>query len=239
MIEIKNKIHEYFKALNFREEGHQYLVEDLPIKISVSGLIKQYKHYTDWDSVRKNVAFKRGISEAEVEAEWKAAADRGCSTGTEAHLFGEDYVYNRSLEPKNGYQMAIKKFWEELPDFIVPLALEVKMYHKEYMFAGTADILLYDTRDGSIHIADYKTNKDLFKSFLGQRMSGPFFHLVCSPYNHYQLQLSYYQILIEQILGIKIKSRTIIWVKPDGEYENYILDDYTEILKNELKLKGI
>ena len=239
MEELQNKILDFFKALNFKEEGHQYLVEDLPIKISVSGLIKQYKFPTNWDEVKRNVARARGISVEDVSAEWQAAADLGCEIGTETHLFGENYVFNQELKHTTGYQEALVKFWKDLPEYIVPLLLEVKMYHKDYMFAGTADILLYNTITGKIYIADYKTNKDLFKNFKGQKMTGPFSHLLCSPFNHYQLQLSYYQILLEQILDIKVSGRKIIWLKPDGEYELYNLDDYTQELKSELKLKGI
>ena len=65
-------------------------------------------------------------------------------------------------------------------------------------------------------------------------MLGPFKDLLDMPLNHYQLQLSFYQILFEQ-LGLRVESRKIIWVKPTGDYEMYDTQDYTSILKDYLK----
>lgn len=236
MEELKQKILDFFKDLTFSEEGHKYYVNvDIPLKTSVSGLIKQYKYPTNWKEVLEKTALRHGKTEEEVSREWNAEAEKGCARGNKAHLFGEVYAIDRSIEAETGLDKAIENFWNDLPEYIVPFLLEIRMYHKEYMFAGTADILLYDTRNGKLYIADYKTNKDLFKNFNGQRMVGPFSHLLCNPFNHYQLQLSYYQVLIEQIPGIKISGRKLIWLKTDGTYLLYNLDDYTDVLKNELK----
>lgn len=231
---IKTKIDNAFSDLTFEESAHKYFVKDQPLKISVSGLIERYVHPVDWETVRAKSALKHNKTEEEIQAEWDAEADLGCSIGNEAHLFGELYPFNKDMKPATGYDRAIVKFWADLPDFIVPLYLELRMYHKEFMFAGTADIILFNTRTNQFIIADYKTNKDLHKHFRFQRMTGPFSHLVCSPFNHYQLQLSYYQILLQQILGIEVFARYIIWLREDGEYTMHGLDDYTSILKTEL-----
>ena len=34
--------------------------------------------------------------------------------------------------------------------------------------------------------------------------------------------------------GYEIESRRVIWLKPDGSFENLKTEDYTRILKNEL-----
>ena len=173
---------------------------------------------------------------------WTLADSAVKQTKTPSMLLDQDifegYVVDRTHKSMSGFDDAIKKFWADLPDYIVPLLLEIRMYHKKYMFAGTADILLYNTRTGQIYIADYKTNKDLFKNYQGQRMTGPFSHLLCSPFNHYKLQLSYYQILLEQI-GIKVSGRKLIWLKKEGDYLLYNLDDYSDVLRTELETKGI
>lgn len=235
MENLKSDIKEFFKELSFEEEKHLYSLGDNPIKISVSGIIKKYKHPTDWKKVLKETAERQGKTEKEISEGWDNAAKIGCEIGNEAHHFGELYPFDRTLEPKTGFDKAIMRFWNDLPDYVVPLLLEIKMYHKGYLFAGTADILLYNTRTEKIIIGDYKTNKDLFKNYNRQKMTGPFKHLLCCPFNHYQLQLSFYQILLEQVPGIKISGRKLIWLKPDGTYLLYNLDDYTEELKQELK----
>lgn len=89
---------------------------------------------------------------------------------------------------------------------------------------------------GKSLIPTHNTNKDLFKNYKGQTMIGPFNHLLDTPFNHYQLQLSYYQILLEQIEGLKISGRKLIWIKPTGDYLMYNLEDYTKELKQELGL---
>lgn len=65
-------------------------------------------------------------------------------------------------------------------------------------------------------------------------MLGIFDNLLDSPYNKYQLQLSFYQILLEQI-GLKVSSRKLIWLRPTGKYELYNTEDYTDVLRDWLK----
>ena len=148
----------------------------------------------------------------------------------------EHYPLDRTLKSKTGFEEAIKNFWDTLPPFLTPVFLELQMYHKTFNYAGTSDIILYDSRDNSYIIADYKTNKDLFKNYKGQKMLKQFKHLLDNPFNHYQLQLSYYQILFEQT-GFNISGRYIIYIKPDGTFERYATEDYTDILIKDLKSK--
>ena len=109
------------------------------------------------------------------------------------------------------------------------------MYHKKYLFPGTMDILLYNLITGEYIIADYKTNKDLFKNYNNQKMLGVFSNMLETPFSKYVIQLSLYQILLQQISGIKISSRKIIWLKDDGDYVLYDAEDLTETLNKELE----
>jgi hypothetical protein len=92
---------------------------------------------------------------------------------------------------------------------------------------------LYNTLTGKFILADYKTNRDLFKNFASKKLLYPFNFLLDNPYNKYQLQLSSYQILFE-LVGYEVESRRIIWIKPDGNYEMFKTVDYTERLKQYL-----
>ena len=107
------------------------------------------------------------------------------------------------------------------------------MFSEELGIAGTADIILYNTKTNKFILADYKTNEDLFKNFKGKKLLAPFDNLLENSFNKYQLQLSMYQLLFEQC-GYEIESRRVIWLKPDGSFENLKTEDYTHILKNEL-----
>ncbi len=236
-MELQDKIkgiEEFFNQLTFVEKTHKYYVGDDKIKYSVSGLIHKFVEHVDFDEIAEKKDRELGLPVGSHKQMWKYNAESACALGTKVHFFGELYPFCKELEPTNPQEEAIVKFWNDLPEHIVPAKMELQMYHKEYMFAGTADILLYDTKKDVFHIADYKTNKDLFKNFADKRMLAPFDDLQDSPISHYGLQLSFYQILFEQT-GHKVESRKIVWLKNDGSYELYPLKDYTNELREQLK----
>lgn len=229
--DIRQYIKTQFEDLTFEPEQHIYSVNGKRIRVSVSGLIKKY--YEEFDAVTISNAIYTHYgctSGEELRKSWKEISDESINIGNKAHLFGELYAFNRELRPQSQFDIAIMKFWNDLPSFIIPVMVEVRMYHKKSMYAGTSDILLYNTRTGKFIIADYKTNKDLFKNYNGKTMLGPFSHLLDTPFSHYELQLSYYQILIEQI-GLEVSHRKIVHLKPDGNYDIYDTNDYTQVLK--------
>lgn len=230
MEQIKFKILEFFRGLTFDEPEHKYFVQGKLVKKSVSALIKNF--YIPFNSYEKSkgTAYKTGRTQEEVLEDWKSNADRAIEIGKQAHLFGEIYAFNRNLRPQSMYDVAIMKFWNDLPPHIKPVVCELQMYHKKKMYAGTSDILLYNEKTQKFIIGDYKTNKDLYKNFKGQKMLGRFSHLLDNPFNHYQIQLSYYQILFEQS-GLEVSNRKIIWVKPDGNYEIFDTEDFTQYLR--------
>lgn len=236
MEDIRENIKIFFKGLEFKEDGHEYFLDSKPIDISVSGIYKKYVKPFDRDNISKGTARKYGYTQKEVLDDWDKTRDESLILGNNSHKFGELYPFDRTLKPTSLQQEAIVKFWNDLPPFVVPVAMEVMMYYKGTpLFSGTMDILLYNTITHTFIIADYKTNKDLFKNYKGQKMLGIFNHLLDTPFNSYQLQLSLYQILFEQT-GYKVSSRKIVWLKRDGNYELYNTEDYTEVLRKDLNL---
>lgn len=227
---MQNKIKEYFKELQFDAQKHSYEVRGKPLT-SVSKTIHKYVEKVDFDKIAGFVAKKRGITKAEVLAEWNAKRDNSCSQGTIVHSFGENYF--KGKQPTNGFEEAIVKFWDNIPDYIEPFLFELQMFSETLRIAGTSDIILFNNKTGKFIIADYKTNEDLFKNYKGKTLLAPFEDLLDSPYNKYQLQLSMYQLLFEQC-GFEVESRRIIWLKPNGTYENFKTEDLTQKLLKEL-----
>lgn len=230
MKEMQNKIKEYFKELQFDAQKHSYEVRGKPLT-SVSKTIHKYVEKVDFDKIAGFVAKKRGITKAEVLAEWEAKKIASCQQGTLVHTFGENY--NGMQKPTNGFEEAIVKFWDNIPDYIEPFLFELQMFSETLGIAGTSDIILYNNKTGKFIIADYKTNEDLFKNYKGKTLLEPFNNLLDSPYNKYQLQLSMYQLLFEQC-GFEVESRRIVWLKPNGVYENFKTEDLTQKLLKEL-----
>ncbi len=244
MKSILKKIHKNFEDLKFNEEDHKYFVKDTPLQYSVSGIIKLFHEPFKREAISrdKEIEFNTlkelgcipsfvDTSQKAVLASWDAKSSIACEKGTDVHLFGEKYPFDRTLKPKNKKEEAIVKFWESLPSHIVPAIMELQMFHKKYMFAGTADILLFNTKTKKFIIGDYKTNEDLFNTFGNQVMKKGFSDLSVNAYNKYQLQLSFYQILFEQT-GYEVSGRKLIWLLPDGNYKMYSTNDYTNRLNN-------
>src|SRR5690606_19857937 len=165
--EIWSVLKSNFNKLTFVEETHTYYV-DGKILPSVSTLIKDfYKEFdTEGESIR--YAEKKGFEIEDVLGAWRGENIESTTKGTKVHLFGEDYVkwkYFEIGEKPTAFckqSLAIIQFWNDLPKYLVPVALELQMYNEELGYCGTADILLYNTLEDTFVIADYKTNKELF-----------------------------------------------------------------------------
>ena len=232
-MELRNKIQQPFDTLTFKEKEHKYFVQGKPIKTSVSGLISVFYEHFDANQVAPFSARKEGVTTEEILQKWADINLESRVRGHRVHNFGELYQFDRSLKPSCLQEEAIVKFWKDMPDHIIPVAAELRMYHFKHLFAGTADIILFDTKTQSYIIADYKTNKDLFKNYKQKTMLAPFSHLLDCPLSHYVLQLSYYQMLLEQV-GVKVSKRIIIWLGMDGKYSMIETEDVSSILKQTL-----
>ena len=232
-MELLTKIQRPFSNLTFEEKKHRYYVEGQPISKSVSALIGDFYEHFNAQQVAPYSAAKAGVTTEEILAQWATINQESRDRGHRVHAFGEVYQFNRNLKPSCPQEEAIVKFWKDIPEHILPLAAELRMYHFKHLFAGTADIILFDTKTQTYIIADYKTNKDLFKNYMGKTMIGPFSHLLDMPLNHYVIQLSYYQLLLEQV-GVKVTKRVIIWLGLDGNYQVFNTEDVTSILKTTL-----
>lgn len=230
MENIKNDLLHYFKDLTFNEEDHRYFVSGIPIQYSVSAKIKDFCKPFNKDLLSSIIAKKENVSPQDILDRWKSISDKAIKIGKEAHLFGELYAFNRDLRPQSNYDIAIMRFWNDLPKFVKPVICELQMYHKEQLYAGTADIILLNEKTGKLIIGDYKSNADLFKNYKGQCLEERFSHLLDTPFNKYQIQLSYYQILLEQT-GYEVSSRKIVWIKPDGNYNLYDCENLTQYLR--------
>ena len=234
---MQNKIKEYFKDLKFKADTHTYEVRGNPLT-SVSKTIHKYVEEVDFDKIAGFVAIKRtketGVytTKEQILAEWEAKKNNSCIQGTKVHDFGENFNAKTSV-PTNGFEKAIVNFWDNIPDYMEPFLFELKMYSTTLGLAGTSDIILYNNNTGKFIIADYKTNEDLFKNFKGKKLLPPFDNMLENSYNKYQLQLSMYQLLFEQC-GFEVESRRIIWLKPNGVYENFKTEDLTQKLLKEL-----
>jgi hypothetical protein len=85
-------------------------------------------------------------------------------------------------------------------------------------------------------IYDFKTNASLINEFSrlnNKMMKAPFTYMYDESLGVYTLQLSAYQIPLEDI-GLKVIARRIVWLKDDGTYEIRKVPDETVRLREVL-----
>lgn len=153
------------------------------------------------------------------------------------------------LIPTRKKEEAVLKFYDELNENLHFVLAETKVYtgknkkltNLKQDYAGTFDILFYykdpnsEEKNGLV-IMDYKTNTDLYNDYNrnnGVMMYAPFTDMFSESFGGYTLQLSAYQLPLEDI-GLKVIARRIIWLKDDGTYEMIPVKDVTKALREVL-----
>ena len=256
---VREKIKDSFKDLIFDEGPHKYYWHGKTIP-SVSRTIDQFvepfptekkaqecyeKYYNDPTSKYYQ------MTASDIKKQWKQKNDNANNQGTLAHAFGEnamhymvgdydaisddfkDRLVNGKFEARTGFEKAIVKFWNDMPDEYVPMLVENRVYAmcgKEIpVYAGTFDLLVYCTIPGKegLIIMDYKTNEDLYKNFNGKTLLPPLTEFLDSPFEHYRIQQFLYCRALREI-NIHIKAKRLIWIKQNGEYVNTKLGGYND-----------
>jgi hypothetical protein len=230
---IRRKILLAFKHLNFLKENHSYHINDKTLTC-VSTCLDKYKEKFDSNKVSESYAKKNKLKQADVLKEWKAKADEACILGTRVHDFLEKLFNNQEVVPELNQEIAALNYWNSIKDTYIPVLCETKVYSEVLNYAGTFDLLLYDKERKGLVICDYKTNSDLHSVFKDSTLKYPFHILPASNFHCYELQLSFYQIPLEDI-GLEIIDRQVIWLKKDTTFEVLPTKDYTGKIRRDLK----
>lgn len=225
----RKKILHEFRHIAFTHQNHSYNIGSKSLK-AVSNCVDHYKVPFEANKIAQSYAKKRGLKAENVIKDWEKIKNDACDLGTRVHDFGERYFSNKELIPELPQEKAIVAYWNSLPASYIPLLCETIVYCEELGYAGTFDLLFYDTERNGVVIADYKTNGDLHKNFNGQKLLKPFDFMLDSPFNKYQLQLSYYQIPLENI-DIPVVGRELIWLKNDGTFDILHTMDYSQHIR--------
>lgn len=262
--EMRKKITESFKGLTFIEEGHKYFLNGKEM-MCVSNVAHMFQEHFD-SHAKAQETFERNFNNErskyyrmtaeEIEKAWAENSKNACEHGTERHEFAEcafyflsgqnDKIYpefkdrltdDGGFEARYPKEEAVVRFYEDMPQCVVPILAEVKVYYEEsnWGYSGTFDLIAYydaelegknSSRSG-IMVLDWKTNKDLYKNFMEKHLLPPLDGLLDCPLSIYKAQLSLYQNCLEHI-GIKVIARRIMWLLPDGTYQKIPLEDYSK-----------
>lgn len=161
------------------------------------------------------------------------------------------YQYeNGYLIPYSEKEIAIAKFYEDMmkendifpvmPEACVHMGVEGTIYPECMIYAGTFDMLFARVDSGGkvkLILDDWKTNKSLENDYnrnYGKTLCEPFADMINEPMSIYTLQLSAYQMCLNQI-DMDVIERNVVWLKENGEYEKIPTKDVTDRLLSTLK----
>ena len=224
---FKTILDDAVKDITFDEPTHTYTdSEGNDYMPSTRYLSKYYKKF-EADKISKMMAEKSGRPQEEILSEWKMKGEQAASDGTKVHKFAEDFFYGKDVAPSSKKEESVVHFFETFfsNGRYVPFAAEQILVDRDRKIRGTADLLVYDYLLKSVVIMDYKTNKDLMKSY--GVLNYPVSYLKSNNYNKYTLQLNLYQSMIES-LDIIVSDRILIWLTDTGYMPIYV----NELLEN-------
>ncbi len=202
------------------EATHIYSHNDGYNLVSASNLISNFKQPFDPEGfILHAKAKKLGIPKEELKAQWEKGKNDASDRGNSFHRQAEHFIDTGEILNEE-YKDVIEQLAQR--KFNGKLYSETMICSEDFGIAGTID-LIEDLGDNCVNLLDYKTNKALhFKSKYGKWMKPPISHLSDCNFNHYSLQLSMYEFLLEQ-KGFWVKNRIILYINPETrkieEYE--------------------
>ena len=220
------------------EESHTYRLIDLKTNFtSVTEFIHQFFEKFDKEKVAKNALRNNpkyaDMTIEDVLSEWNKGSERGNTVHNEL----EDFIKNKKIPShpmaKVGAAWLRKKEKKHYTYFS-----ELIIYSKAWKIAGTIDLLIHDTEKDLYHIIDWKTNKKINKSsFQGTRkgIKFPLENMDDCNFNHYNLQLSMYQYILESYYDVNVQGLFLVHLnEQDFNYKNYICNYKKETIKQML-----
>lgn len=230
---VKNNLNTLFQDVQFTEYNHTYLHK--PSEKYLVSVSKKYKEFEiPFDpKIAKFIAPKMGISEEQLLWQWREKGRLSAERGTRIHKFAEEWIKDNTLQPSDEAEQGVIQFFMEHPNYVV-VSQELIMFHKLYMYAGTMDLLLYDTVTEEFIVADWKTNEDLHKNFKKQKLLEPFTDMLQCPLSLYKIQLNLYDMCFESI-DFPIERRIIIWLQKDSSTNKLYQLFEAEDLKSKIK----
>ncbi len=214
----------------FNPGPHTYTLGGKPLT-SATGYLHNFVKPFDSDYWSKKKADQEGITQEEMLARWDAKRDRSCDVGTMTHDYIENFYekYNLTRNDESApndeeVKHRINKFHKIYDERLVPLqsiASELRIFSRIWPICGTLDKLyLYENQ---ILVGDWKTNEKIKtdKDFCFGYLLPPFNKYKDNELNKYSLQISLYQLILEEA-GIYSDYGFIVHL-PTGEAEPKII----------------
>lgn len=239
--EIIETLGKFDNDTNFRFDAlqHKYTYNNEHF-ISVTQFISKFHTKFDSEKWSKIKAAERGITKAEILAEWKEKNDRANIIGTSLHNYVEGYFkeeYQKIPIDKDVINR-INKFniiYSEHLHKLEPIKFEQRIFSKKYKIAGMIDSLfMYQDK---IICVDWKTNKDFtddnHPKGKYENLLYPFDFLYKNHQNEYSIQISMYMLILKEY-GIDVRQGYLLHIGPETDAKIYKCLNLTELLEEYL-----
>jgi hypothetical protein len=223
--------------ITFTEWNHTYTHNETGEKFtSVTTILGKYKKPFDSDGAATRVAKREGVSKEMVLEMWEKEKNKACDRGTSLHKLLEDYITVGEQVDDYGW---LYKTYDRCAEYNVDrykkVLCEQLLWNEELKVSGLAD-LIYEHKDGTFTVGDFKTNKRYrFSSDYNEWMLPPLDHLTVCEHSTYTMQLSIYAWLYEQLTGKKCRKLVIYYLKGDrfvAHHGNYMKAEVENLLKD-------
>lgn len=229
--EVQELMLDKFSGILFNQEDHEYVLDGIILTSVTKNIELYHSHFDSYyaaESKYKSELKKNPdttITAAYYRERWDLIKKEASARGSRVHLYAETYPCLE--EPRDSKEEAVIEGYKYMIDELgYQIAfMEFVVFDEDYKMAGMVDLLLYNPKTGNLVIADWKTNDaHLFEYYKGKNMKGLFKEYSDTKYNHYSIQLSNYQYMIEKRTGLKIENKIILWLndnpkKKSGDYQ--------------------
>ena len=214
-------------CITFKEDGHVYYLDGVPVSTSVTGVINRVaSDHFDPDAIIAKMKVGRnwpnpaycdhgGIpwTDARIKAAWAENGATAAALGTDLHSKIELYMNGvdvADVRPGDVNQAEFQYFldwWEEQRATYEPFRTEWVIFDAGAQVAGSIDFVMRNKATGCFHIVDWKRckTKDAgFRRAFGRRFLPPLAHLEEHKANKWCVQVNVYREMLERSYGITI-----------------------------------
>lgn len=170
-----------------------------------------------------------GKTREQILGEWDANRDQASGAGTSMHYDIECYynqmpVNNDSIEYRFFRQFVVDMARDPSTKYLVPYRTEWMVYYEELKISGSIDMVFEDSRDGTLHIYDWKRCREIkYEDTFGGRtaVTACIRHLPDTNYWHYALQLNTYRAILQTKYDKRVETLYLVCLHPDNPMKSY------------------
>lgn len=208
------------QQVTYRDHDHTYWC-DTERYISATQVIDLFKNEFNVEEQAEKFADKHGADAETWKERWDGIRKKSLVRGNRIHSEEEEMTLSRGMEVHQGKVLPVPNpalYPEKTPLIQMPdgIYTEQLLFSHKYKLAGRCDKLILTSSSGyrTADVDDHKSNRIikvrgyLYPDGTRQMMKYPIEHLEDCSMVHYQLQLSLYQLMLEE-MGFRPGTRRI------------------------------